>query len=201
MDVNYHISKYCIIQDNKIYVNDDLAFSAVDGSFSSFIKAAFKAQEIDYPKFYKMDNLSKLAFLAAEVLLKEEEKKANIGLILSNKSGSLDSDVKHQESIQEELNYFPSPAVFVYTLANICAGEISIRHGMKSENMFLVSKDYDAETIINSATYLLLQGKADKVLCGWVELFADKYKAVLYLVENIGVLPHNIKSIEKLFLK
>lgn len=201
MEASYQISKYCVIHENNIFVNDELVFSDVKSSFSSFIKAGFKAQDIEYPKFYKMDNLSKLAFLGAEILLQDTIDKENIALILSNKSGSLDSDVKHQESIQKEDNYFPSPAVFVYTLANICAGEISIRHGMKSENIFFVSDEYDAETIANSASYLLQKRKAEKVLCGWVELFADKYKAVLYLVENIGETEHNIKNIKQLLLK
>ena len=44
--------------------------------------------ELNYPKFYKMDNLSKLGWLASEVLLKDTAIKSyepqDVGLILSN---------------------------------------------------------------------------------------------------------------------
>ncbi|WP_321539372.1 hypothetical protein [Flavobacterium piscinae] len=90
-----------------------------------------------------MDNLSKLAFLASEVLLSEQiiaEAENNVALVFANRSSSLDTDVKFQQSIDDKENYYPSPAVFVYTLPNICVGEISIKHQLKSENAFLCLK-------------------------------------------------------------
>ncbi|TJZ61933.1 3-oxoacyl-ACP synthase [Sphingobacterium olei] len=198
MDSPLYISHYCKIEKGLISVDGNVIFHAGEAQFSDFIKQAFKYQQLDYPKFYKMDNLSKLAFLSAEVLLRDEEDKEDIALVLANKSGSLDTDVKHQESIQDAANFYPSPAVFVYTLANICGGEISIRHGMKSEQVFFVSDAFDATTIFNYATYLLASQKAKKVLCGWVELFEENYKAVLYLVERSGTKLHTINNINQL---
>lgn len=201
MNENYRISTHCIIQDNQITRDGEVVYVDKGLSFGDFTKSAYKNLQIDYPKFYKMDNLSKLGFIAAEIVLNGVEDKENIALILANRSGSLDTDVRHQESIQQEDGYFPSPAVFVYTLANICAGEINIRHNMRSENVFFVSEVLDYETLVTYATYLLESNKAEKVLCGWIELFSDKYKAVLYLVEQIGALPHNEEQIKQLFLK
>jgi hypothetical protein len=40
-------------------------------NFATFIKALYKKETISYPKFYKMDNLSKLGFLGAEMLLRD----------------------------------------------------------------------------------------------------------------------------------
>ena len=54
--------------------------------FSEFIKAAYKSLELNYPKFFKMDALSKLAFLAADVLLKDDG--TTYGS-LTNSSGNL----------------------------------------------------------------------------------------------------------------
>ena len=99
-----------------------------------------------------MDNLSKLAFLAADLLLKNEVNEGeenNIALLFANKSSSLDTDVKHQESIADRQNYFPSPAVFVYTLPNICMGEISIRHKLYTENSFFIFAQFNAEFFAN----------------------------------------------------
>lgn len=193
------ISTYCTIRDQRILLNGKLVFENRDVDFLTFGKSAYKALSIDYPKFYKMDNLSKLAFLAAEVLLEKGIDKEDTALVLMNRSGSLDTDVRHQESIQSVDSYFPSPAVFVYTLANICAGEISIRHGLKSENAFFVSDEFDTDTVIDYTDYLLKSGKAKRIICGWVELFSDKYHAVLYLVDKEGDLVHNQESITSIF--
>jgi len=72
---------------------------------------------------------------------------------------------------------------------------------MCSENVFFISEVMDFETVTTYTSYLLQSEKAEKVLCGWVELFSDKYKAVLYLVEQVGTLPHNVEQVNQLFLK
>ena len=40
--------------------------------FNDFAKAVYKVQNLSYPKFYKMDELCKLAFLGTEILLTGE---------------------------------------------------------------------------------------------------------------------------------
>lgn len=162
--------------------------------FSEFIKGAYKHLEIDYSKFFKMDNLSKLAFLTADVLLKEEIEK-NIGLVLSNKAASLDTDRKHQESIKD----YPSPAVFVYTLPNICLGEISIKNQLYSENSFFVFDSFNAEYLHTYTHSLLDEHKAEKVLCGWVNFDDGKYDAFLYVVAKKGTFVHSIAEINRIY--
>lgn len=157
---------------------------------------------MDYPKFFKMDNLSKLAFLAADVLLKNEnlsEEENNIALIFSNKASSLDTDRKHQAAIEDDAEYFPSPAVFVYTLPNICLGEISIKYRLYSENSFFIFDRFNAEHLQLYANSLLQNGKAEKALCGWVDLDGNKYDAFLYLVENKGQIEHKTEEINRLY--
>src|SRR5690554_8066930 len=112
-----------------------------------------------------MDNLSKLAFLASEFIFKEEvldELENNIALVFSNNASSLDTDRKHQDSIQNTEEYFPSPAVFVYTLPNICMGEISIKHKLYSENSFFIFAKFNAEYLHQYAESLLQSGKEKK---------------------------------------
>lgn len=173
-----------------------------DVLFPEFIKNASKIIGLEYPKFFKMDNLSKLAFLGAEAILKDTddlENENNIALVFANKSSSLDTDVKYQDSISDTENYFPSPAVFVYTLPNICVGEISIRHQLKSENAFFVFEEFKADFMSNYASYLLESGKAEKVLCGWVEYYKNEYKAFVYLVEESGTIVNDKQNIQTLY--
>lgn len=190
-----------------VSLNGNVLFSEVPitigtEDFSTFIKNAYKFLKTDYSKFFKMDNLSKLAFLAADVLLKKEnlnEEENNIALIFSNKASSLDTDRKHQAAIENDAEYFPSPAVFVYTLPNICLGEISIKHRLYSENSFFIFDRFNAEHLRLYANSLLRSGKAEKVLCGWVDLDENSYDAFLYLVEKEGEIEHKTEEITRLY--
>lgn len=200
MKQTYYISNSCVIKNNVVFNNDALAFESDAGNFTTFAKAAYKNFEIEYPKFFKMDNLSKLAFLGSEMVLANQQEKENIALLFANKSASLDTDLKHQESIQDKENFFPSPAIFVYTLANICIGEVSIRHQLKTESAFFCSESYQPAFMMNYANYLLDKNKATKVLCAWVEIINESYEAVFYLVEKQGKKQHTITEIEKIFI-
>lgn len=200
--VQTYIKSFCTIQNNQISLNGEVVFETETTVFADFSKKAYQYFEIAYPKFFKMDNLSKLAFLGAELLLKTDSDTAienNTALVFANKSSSLDTDVKYQNSIDDPGNYYPSPAVFVYTLPNICLGEISIRHQLKSENSFFIFAEYNPVFMEKYSTILLETQKADKVLCGWVEYFEEEYKAFLYLVDKRGDWVHNQELLKKLY--
>ena len=196
METGNYIQSLCTIENNHIILDGKVVFKSESSEFSDFSKKAYQHFEMSYPKFFKMDNLSKLAFLGAELLLKHEPEDSNTALLFANKASSLDTDIKYQKSIADDANYFPSPAVFVYTLANICLGEISIRHQLKSENSFFIFGAFNAQFMANYANVLLDTGKADKVLCGWTEYLNEEYKAFLYLVGKEGTTIHNAQILE-----
>jgi len=158
-------------------------------NFAAFIKALYKKEAISYPKFYKMDNLSKLGFLGAEMLFKDTAffdryRKEDIGIVIMNSSSSLDTDLAYNETIKDKSGYFPSPSVFVYTLPNILIGEICIRHGIKGENAFFVSDHFDPGKMIEAVLLLLDKDHAQACLCGWVEILGADFESVLFLVEK-----------------
>jgi hypothetical protein len=200
---SYYIKSYCSIRKKGISLNNTTVFKSDASSFSAFIKSAYKSLDTKYPKFFKMDSLSKLAFLAADVLLKNENldsgNNSDIAIILSNKASSLDTDRKHQDAIKDANNYYPSPSVFVYTLPNICIGEISIKYKLYSENSFFIFDSFNAEHLKTYSNSLLSTKKANEVLCGWVEFDGDAYEAFLYLVSEKGNIEHNIQNIQKLY--
>ncbi|REH01576.1 3-oxoacyl-ACP synthase [Flavobacterium aquicola] len=199
-----YIHSFCTIQKNTVFLNGEVVFTTEENSFADFSKKVYKHFEINYPKFFKMDNLSKLAFLGAELLLTaadENSAENNTALVFANKSSSLDTDVKYQSSISDSEDYYPSPAVFVYTLPNICLGEISIKHQLKSENSFFIFADYEPEFMENYCNILLENQKADRVLCGWVEYYNEEYKAFLCLVDKKGETEHNHEQLKKLYNK
>lgn len=203
MENKTYIQTFCTIENNKIVFNGETLFEAENSGFADFSKKAYQHLEIGYPKFFKMDNLSKLAFLGAELLLKDQNptEENNTALLFANQSSSLDTDVKYQHSISDKENYFPSPAVFVYTLANICLGEISIRHQLKTENSFFIFDKFNPDFMANYANILIETGKADSVLCGWTEFLGEEYKAFLYLVGKEGATKHKKHTLETLYNK
>jgi len=203
LNQTYYIHSYCHIKKNTVSLNGQTVFYSEDQEFSRFIKSAAIHLETKYPKFYKMDNLSKLAFLASDILLKENASQSsepeNIAIVLSNKASSLDTDRKHQISISDKDNYYPSPSIFVYTLPNICIGEISIKHQLHSENSFFIFDKFSANHLHINTEYLLKNKKAKKVLCGWVDFDDKNYEAFLYLVSESGNIAHSPEEIDGLF--
>lgn len=190
-----YIQKYCEISAGHCRINGETVYRHADTEFSAFAKGLYQHMNLAYPKFFKMDRLSKLALLAAAHFLVEGEDTA---LLFANRSSSLDTDVLHQESIEDPSAYFPSPAVFVYTLPNICLGEISIKYKLYSENSFFVFENYPLAAFRAYADLLIESGKAEAVLCGWVDVFKENYRAVLYKVVKSGVYPHTEEFLNKI---
>jgi hypothetical protein len=191
MKEGFYISGWCKITDQSvIFDNKKETFEENFTNFATFIKNLYKKEQVNYPKFYKMDNLAKLGFLTAELLIRNSDvlrkyDKEEIGVVITNSSSSLDTDLDYQELIKDKSNYFPSPSVFVYTLPNILIGEICIKHQIKGENAFFVSEKFDPEQIINYVTHLFNQGKINACICGWVELLREMHCALLFVVERV----------------
>jgi len=182
------ITTHITIKDNRI-IKDGTLFFETDPTLplKDFLKAAWKSLKIKYPKFYKMDEVSKLGVLSAEVLLLDEPHKAfmeeEIGVVLSNAHSTIVTDTAHWNSIKHDDSFFPSPAVFVYTLPNIMIGEICIRHKLKGENTFFISEHIDVELISNHVDLLMAQNKIKAAIGGWVDQSPDGYLSEMYWIE------------------
>ena len=183
-----YITSSCVISKNVVYKNEKPVFENKMVDPSDFLIAAYHHFDLKYPRFYKMDNLSKLGFLGVEVLLRqtfsaENYRPEEIGVVLANASASLDTDIKYYETV----NNIASPALFVYTLPNIMIGEICIKHNFKGETAFFVFKQFDATFMEQYANNLLDNNILQACVCGWVEFLEDEYKAMLLLVEKENV--------------
>ena len=175
------IISYCRIRNNKILKDGGVVFEDQTGSLDEFMEKAYSVLHAAYPKFYKMDRLSKLGFLASELLLKGSDfSPASTAVVLSNANSSLDTDIRYWQSAKNQ----PSPALFVYTLPNIVGGEICIRHGIKGENIFFVSAQFDPVWITNNVNLILDNNRAKHCLAGWVDVMGNHADVFLYLAKN-----------------
>ena len=140
-----------------------------------------------WPKFFKMDTLCRLGFVAVEQLLKGHENELDpehTAVILANRSASLKNDTDYQATISDPANYFPSPALFVYTLPNIVTGEIAIRHHLQGETAcYVLDKESDLQPLVDAA---MQDEQTTNAIVGWVECSAaDSYEAhVQWIVKH-----------------
>ena len=183
------ITRYIQFQDHRVLLNGIVEYVSEVGSVGKFIRSVYRHYNIDYPKFFKMDNLCKLAFLSAEILLQgttllEKYPGEEVAVILENASSSLESDEKHQESIRDRKKYFPSPSVFVYTIPNIMVAEIAIRHKVKGENAVFILEQFDPGFIYHYVSELFRNQQVSCCLTGWVECYGDHYQSFLFIVEQ-----------------
>ena len=124
----------------------------------------------DYPKYYKMDILSKVAFVCSEMLLEAEGNRDGHGedraVILFSHTASIASDRAFLRTITD--GYYPSPSVFVYTLPNIAAGEIAIRNGYHGETAFYILPQ-KADDMINMIVEASFGDRGTQsAICGWI---------------------------------
>ena len=183
------ITSYAHIKHNQISVNGLIVFQSEDSlPLTEFLTEAYKTLGVSYSKFHKMDAQCKLGFLCAEFALRgttflTENDLSKTAIILSNAASSIETDRVHQHSIDDKSNYFPSPAVFVYTLPNITIGELAIKHKITGENAFFVTEQFDADLIINY-TEILMNQNLEAAMVGWVEVDDANYEAIIFLVEK-----------------
>lgn len=185
VDIDVRECREVVIGDGGVKVDGEVVFADENADYHVFIRDAFKAGGGQNMKFYKMDDFCKLAYVAADRLLEgidfgEEE----CGMVLSGRYGCLDTDMKHQQVIDSEGDAGASPAVFVYTLPNVAAGEVSIRHHVKGENTWFWSDDRQMRDIRQYAGMMMAAQDLKYCIIGYFDCIAGKYEAVFKLLER-----------------
>lgn len=191
------IINLCKISYGEISDIHGLCFSSEDNSLKRLLKDYYKSEQISYPKFYKMDEQCKLAFIATEVLLRnfvrEDYKDEEIAMVFANSESTLATDMSFWESTFT----ISSPGLFVYTLPNIMMGEIAIRNKIKGENIFFISEEYDAKLLYQQTELAFLNTSAQIALVGWVNYQNEGlYSAKLFLISksNEGMNTFNLEN-------
>ena len=203
------ITKYSKIENCSLSIDGNVIFESEEETIGKIFKSIYKSLEIKYPKYHKMDKLCKLGFLTSEAIFKnsnilEQYQAEEIAIILSNSDSTINIDTDYQSSIKDKNNYFPSPSLFVYTLPNIVIGEIAIRHGIKGEIGFLISEQFDAQTLVNYVENVFTDESIKACLTGWVNVNKkNEYKSTLFLIEKAKNSQDNItfdtRNLETLF--
>ena len=180
------LAQWVKITPDGVEVNGEPLATSTHGV--ALLTEVYRAHVNDYPKFFKMDELGKLGFLASELLLQAEGNRQSDSedraVILFGRHGSLSTDRHYQTTIERTDDFFPSPSIFVYTLPNIVTGEIAIRNHYYGETAFYILERRDDQLIRETVEAAFLDGSTRSVLCGWVDCESeDIFEA--YITLNI----------------
>ena len=163
---------------------------ACEGEGMALLTDLYKRYIGDYPKFYKMDALSRLGFVASELLLQAEADRRGLprtdrAIVLFNRSSSIQADLSYLASIQDPENYFPSPSAFVYTLPNIVTGEIAIRNGYQGETSFYILPERDDELMNRMIRASFMDEATGSMIGGWIDCEdGQQFMADLCIIER-----------------
>ncbi len=154
--------------------------------FAELIREEYRALESPNMKFFKMSDLCKGAYVAVEYLMRqshlaERYGSTEIAVILANSSASLDTDLEHQRILERRLPEGTSPAVFVYTLPSVAAGEVCIRNRFQGDNTFFVGEDTSVAEAY--ARLLIERGYAKAAVCGWCDKLGEDCKVEMKVME------------------
>jgi hypothetical protein len=185
LSADKYIIGSCTISSGAVVKDHAVLFENKTANAEGFLLSVYQYFKLNYPRFYKMDSLSKLGWLASEILFKDSfnsdtYQPHQMGVVLANANSSLDDDIKYYESVKD----IASPSLFVYTLPNIMIGEICIRNNFKGEHALFIQPEFDAGFMDKQVGYLLDKNILEACCCGWVDFLGPEYKAVLLLVEK-----------------
>ena len=182
---------YVVLNQGNVSVNGRALEHEATGN--ALLSELYRNHISDWPKFFKMDTLSKAGFVATELLLKEmseprfgsEEFVQSRAIVLFGSTASLCADKNYQETIQDKDNYYPSPALFVYTLPNIVTGEIAIRNHWRGETSFYVLEAPDADQMAFHLACAFQDPVTESILAGWVDSrMNDGFQAFMTVVRK-----------------
>ena len=205
-----YINSYCKIDDSQVLLDGQCLIPNDEGDASAWAGSIYRQLGIQYPKFFKMDTMCKFGFLASELLMRQlgttpEEPKKDWAVLCLNSCSSLDTDRRYQTTIQEADNYFPSPSVFVYTLANIVTGEIAIRHKIQGESSTFIFQNLDSEMLHRLGSNALAPDNASKLLCGWIDFEFGHCDVLMFAVseqkKTDTAMEWTTENIKKCFMK
>lgn len=153
------------------------------------LSALYRQLAGGYPKFFKMDVLSKLGFLLTEMLVADEPDRFQLredrAVLVFSREGCVANDRHYAATLAD----FPSPALFVYTLPNIVTGEIAIRNKYEGETSAYVLENYDEKRLWALVKEAFQDRITQSAVVAWIDCPSDTaWQADAWLVTREEIL-------------
>lgn len=184
LQYSYICQQRFVAGNNVLSINLD-STEMTDGNI---LTAIYRKIGVDYPKFFKMDAFSKTGVLLSDLLFyqqnsqKVNDVKNKGAVIVFSISGTYQTDVKFENTISDAQNFFPSPAIFVYTLPNIVTGEIALRHGMHGETAYYSTQKFNPAQIESIVSDAIPNDSC--VFVAWIDCDSPQQYGIMFVVAN-----------------
>lgn len=199
-----YLNSYAFVTDSQLILNGNSITFPVTAD-TSYLTQAYRHLKIEYPKFFKMDTLCKAGFLASELLMGKPATDTPLhdwAVVSFSSTSSLNTDIHYQQTIAHADNYYPSPSLFVYTLANIMNGEISIRHKIQGESSSYILPAFDADVMIEVVEMLHQRTpRISNILLSWADCINDHVEVFMCHItiqSNVESLPLSTFNLSQL---
>jgi len=187
LNVRHHI----VITPQSVQIDGEITDTGQQKGMA-LLTYLYKTYIQDYPKFYKMDALARLGFVATELLIrkereargKEQEAEDRRAVIFFGQSSSIHADKEFLASIADPGNFFPSPAAFVYTLPNIVNGEVAIRNNCHGETAFYILPHKDDNIMRMTSQATMLDSYHKSIITGWLDYKSEEDFLAELRIEN-----------------
>lgn len=171
------------IASGEVRVDGEVVYSQVDTAFPEFIRGARIPDEGIGKRFGRMDEQCQLGVVAGQYLLRgygKEFKPEETCVVLMNQHGSLNSDIKHQESLG--IGRMGSPSTFLYTLPSTVLGELCVCFGWQGENIFLLENEPNGQAWQRAHRIAEQCPYASHAVVGWCDYLQGEYRAEFELM-------------------
>ncbi len=150
----------CIAAGEKVNYKDSAGF---DGLSKRIFSHPFK-------NFGRLDKTSKLICYAAALALKDAcinySQKQDMGIIGTNDSGSLESDLLYFKDYLDSGRTLSRGNLFIYTLPSSPLGEAAIHFGLQGPLFYTASRRKPLSAIMEMASEMILSDETSAMLAG-----------------------------------
>ncbi len=140
------------------------------------LASLYKKHIGDYPRFYKMDMLCRLGFIAVHLLCNNRATQANgtdyadnYAQVFFNHSGSIAADRNFMMRMMADEDGYSSPALFVYTLPNIVTGEVAMYRHWHGETSFYILPEKNEKMMDDVLRTALRDNAVSAIVGGWID--------------------------------
>ena len=156
----------CIMQGMQLYYKDSPKGNAL------LRKKIFSCP---FEKFGRLDNISKMTCYAVALALKDAgiayspHQKQDIGILGTNASGSLQSDIRYFTDYLNGGRTLSRGNLFIYTLPSSPLGEAAIHFGLQGPLLYVANPDNSLPSVMAMASDMILLDETTAMLVGMTE--------------------------------
>lgn len=185
------IKSYCRITNHSVIVDGErfpeLEKCMIGNNVGEDLDNVYSQLKVDYHNYPNMDDYSKLGFITAELLMRQngydtEKEKPNMGLLIHSRSGCLGADYTFIRVI-EQLTV--NERAYERVIPNAILSSIACRHKISGESGINLSDGFIYEQFFRTCYGIFeTEPGLNTLLAGYVECYGGYVSSLLCLLKR-----------------